>query len=285
MNIKVKISALTSILIILMLLTSCVVRKPVPSASAPANEYSASPSATADPPTTPSPSASTANPIIQTTPTPIPTPTPISAPQTVEDAAAICNAWLDNHPDLTSYAVSYWEEPDSPLPPTYQLYGEEYYELFVSPQEDESSGYSHEVLVHAKTGDLLSLFRTYWDGEIPTHTVERLDDWYNGGLYPGASSVLTPDEAIAIYNTWLEEHLDASDEPSEYVLDALSYEKYVIFGEEYYYFRAAEPYKYWYNILVHMETGDLLFMMISDGMYSLTSIEPLGDWWSANSQY
>ena len=86
---------------------------------------------------------------------------------------------------------------------------------------------------------------------------------------------LSVDEAIAIYNTWLDNHEDISS----HTLHKQYYQTFNWFGEQYYWFGADDASRYWYNILVHMETGELLFMMKSDGEYSATSIELLDDWY------
>jgi len=130
--------------------------------------------------------------------------------------------------------------------------------------------------VHAETGELLSLFRVKTDEEHLTVTVELLDDWYNDEHAEYASARLTANEAIAIYNTWIDKHFDNN---AEYRLNGQSHDEYVIFGEQYYYFHAEDGYKYWYNILVHTRTGELLFVEISDGMFGGEHIMPLDDWY------
>ena len=93
---------------------------------------------------------------------------------------------------------------------------------------------------------------------------------------PGTSSParLTAGEAREIYNTWLNDHAEIAD----YTLSDAS-ETYEWDGEDYYLFHAEEMSLYWYNILVHMETGELLFMMTSDGEEPITTVEPLDDWY------
>ena len=201
---------------------------------------------------------------------------PASIWPTFDEAKALCEAWLEAHPDLTAYAILEWDDTsDEAPPPTYSLFGEEYYEFFVSPLSDGEAWYKHIILVNAETGELLSLFGTEEDGAGMVETVEPLEDWYNEERTEYAQVRLTAEEAIGIYDAWRDEHSEISD----YRLNTQSYDKYVMFGEQYYHFRAEEYYMYWYNILVHMETGELLFMMTSDGQYPLTSIEPLDDWY------
>ena len=93
---------------------------------------------------------------------------------------------------------------------------------------------------------------------------------------PGTSAParLTADEARDIYNAWLGNRAELSD----YTIGDAS-EAYEHDGEAYYLFRADEMSRYWYNILVHMETGALLFMMTPDGEDPETTIEPLDDWY------
>ena len=86
--------------------------------------------------------------------------------------------------------------------------------------------------------------------------------------------LLAPDEARALYYTWLETHTELSDY-------ALSDETgtYKWNDEDYYWFHANEISRYWYSILVHKETGAMLFMMTSDGEEPVTTVEPLDDWY------
>ena len=51
-------------------------------------------------------------------------------------------------------------------------------------------------------------------------------------------------------------------------------------GEQYYYFPAKYIYMYYFNILVHMESGELLHFLIEDGMDPNNTIEPLDDWYN-----
>ena len=91
-----------------------------------------------------------------------------------------------------------------------------------------------------------------------------------------APARLTAGEAREIYNAWLVDHAELSD----YTLSDAN-ETYEWDGEEYYLFHAEEMSRYWYNILVHMETGELLFMMTPDGEDPETTIEPLEDWYNS----
>jgi len=200
-----------------------------------------------------------------------------------EEAKAICAAWIDGHPGLTSYEVNWMNYESEVPPPTFSLFGEAYYEFSISYLWDQSysTGYSHVALVHAVTGELLSLFMSQMEGEFLIQTIERMDDWYSGGsaAYPQAA-LLTADEAIEIYDAWVDGRTDDRDASGLYRLNSYFYSLYEIFGEQYYHFSAEEDFLYWYNILVHVDTGELLFMMISDGMFPETMIESLEDWTS-----
>jgi hypothetical protein len=258
-----------------------------PTEDEPAPEDVAPPSAIAQ---TPTPSTPLPVPTPSSMPSPSPDPTDYAdlitvseplAPNflTFDEAAAICSAWLEKHTEIPSYTIIKREyEPDETRWSTYWLLGEQCYMVYVLSGRDGTFEYSHVILVDAETGELLSLFRTKPDGECLTTTVERLDDWYNNELTEYAPARLTADNAIVIYNMWIDDRFANHAESLQYRLDGQLYEKYVIFGEPYYFFHANEDYMYWYNILVHMETGELLFMMTSDGMDPLTSIEPLDDW-------
>ena len=260
MKATAKILAITLALIMLLTFASCGDISP---------ENSAPPSATVPPPTS-SPSSDPTDPADAST-------TPPSEPTllTYDEARAICGAWLDDHADLTSYSIPDYDPYEIP-PPTYSLFGTDYYEFCVSYSWDEAyaNGHLHYILVHAETGELLSRFIIITEGERRTVTVELLDDWYTGehAAYPPA--LLTADEAMAIYDAWRDKHGDYS----EYSLNRQSYGQYVIFGEQYYYFHAEDGYMYWYNILVHMETGELLFMMIEDGMFGGEHVMQLDYW-------
>ena len=197
-------------------------------------------------------------PVIQTSPS-------------VDDSIAIYNAWLDNHDELSSYTL------DNQFYQLFDIFGEQYY-CFNS---DDPSKYWYNILVHVETGELLFMMTS--DGEYPATSIESLDDWFNS-IYaespepadtPPASVIISVDDAIEIYSTWLDEH----DEASSYTLDKQYYQTFDMFGEQYYWFNSDDPSKYWYNILVHVETGELLFMMTSDGEYPTTSIEPLLNWY------
>jgi len=109
-------------------------------------------------------------------------------------------------------------------------------------------------------------------GETPGTSVPEITE-------PGTSAParLTADGAREIYNAWLVDHAELSD----YTLSDEN-ETYEWDGEEYYLFHAEEMSRYWYNILVHMETGALLFMMTPDGEDPETTVEPLDDWYNTH---
>lgn len=230
----------------------------------------------------PSPSIlETPDPIVPADVSPTPEP-PAPTLLTFDEAREICGTWLENHADLPSYTIHEWGyAPDEIPPPTYFLFGVPYYEFLVSYRWDGASGFSHEILVQAETGELLSLYRMGSDEMNLTTTVEFLDEWYAGEPAAVAPARLTTDGAIAIYDAWLYEHSDNPEYCAEYSIDKQSSDMYVLFGEQYYLFYAKDEWKYWYKILVHMKTGELLFMMITDGMFPETSIEPLDDWYDS----
>lgn len=205
---------------------------------------------------------------------------------TFDEAREICATWLENHTDVPSEYFDEWVvDPYEIPPPTYYLFNVPYYKIFVSNCLDGASKFSHDILVQAETGALLSLSEVWLDENLQTTTVELLDDWYAAETAASAPASLTADEAIAVYDAWLQEHSDNPNDTAEYSLDKQSNSKFVLFGEQYYYFKAEDGWMYWYNILVHMETGELLFMMIEDGMFGGTTIMPLDDWYDmANVQ-
>jgi len=245
-------------------------QKPSPS---PANPSPENPSPTKPPPVKPSPDP--------TPPTDAPPP-PDTPAMTYDEAFEICVGWLVNHKDLSSYSVRKEEEEfeDYPIPSTYSLFGEWYYKFLVSYEwnEDYTFGYAHWFLVNEKTGKLLSLFRTMSDDEGMTHTVELLDAWYNGDHYDFRPELLSAVGAVAVYDAWIAKNISSYKNFYYYPLNKDFYDIYTIFGDRYYHLHAEEDYIYWYNVLVHIETDELLFMLTGDGLYPETVIEPLAEW-------
>lgn len=209
-----------------------------------------------------------------------------SALLTYDEAMAIARAWLDDHTDLpSSYTIHDWSNPPDEIPPpTYSLFGIEYYEFPMVSNWDEtySNGYVHYVLVHAETGELLSSYCDFYLGtdgkDLRDVSIEELDDWYNDSHAAYTPAVLSADESIAIYDVWKNERYGDNPDYSGLDLHRKSYGKYEIFGEQYYYFRAEDSTKYWYNILVHMGTGELLHVTIYDGMFGGEDVMLLDDW-------
>ena len=190
----------------------------------------------------------------------------------VDDAIAVYNTWLGNHDEVASYTL------ESQYYQTFDMFGEPYYWF----SANDPIRYWYHILVHMETGELLFMMKS--DGEHSGTSIEPLDDWYNSIFaessepedVPSTIASLSADDAIAVYNTWLGDH----DEVSAYTLESQYYQTFDMFGEPYYWFSAEDSMQYWYHILVHMETGELLFMMISDGEHAATSIERLEDWYS-----
>jgi len=207
---------------------------------------------------------------------------PYSSHLTYEEAYELCSDWVGKRANLSSYTV-YKEDYESydypPPPPTFFLFEDSYYEFSVYYYYDDT--YSnvnwHIVLVHEQTGEMLSRLVVRADGEPFTETLELLDDWYNGkhSVFPPAR--LTAAEAIAVYDAWMEARFEDPD-TFNFRLNGENYGKYAIFADQYYYFNADDDYAYWYNILVHMQTGELLFFLTSDGQYPEKVIETLEEW-------
>ena len=86
------------------------------------------------------------------------------------------------------------------------------------------------------------------------------------------SGLLTSDGAFAVYESWRENHPDTSEISRQS-------ETYKYNGEQYFLFPAKYTYEYYFNILVHMETGQLLYKLVTDGMNPITLIEPLDNWY------
>ena len=226
-------------------------------------------------------------PVETPTPTPPPTPTPqppdpvidepkpepqMQAPQTYEDAVAICIAWLDERSDLSSYTIYDMAEPGYPVPPTFSILEERYYEIYVVYNEGGAFEFSHLILVHEETGELASFSWMISNEEHRTYTLESLDDWYTGERVELTDALLSADEALEIYYARIDDLPPTMALFNETPMNEQSTVTFVLFGEQYYHFIAEEDYKYWFNILVHMDTGDMLFMFTSDGLYPETEI-------------
>jgi len=111
-----------------------------------------------------------------------------------------------------------------------------------------------------------------------TVTVELMDNWLADGHAEYAPALLTADEAIEIYNTWMKNRFGDNTDFSGYSLNRQSYGKYVIFGEQYYFFPTEDHTTFWYNILVNMVTGEMFFVSMHDGMFWAEDIITLDEW-------
>ena len=89
-----------------------------------------------------------------------------------------------------------------------------------------------------------------------------------------SSGLLTSDGAYAIYDFWRDKHPYAPIISRQSVI--IEHE-----GEKYYYFPAKYTYMYYYNVLVHMESGKMLGMQIEDGMDPVTTVGPIDDWYNS----
>jgi len=201
---------------------------------------------------------------------------------TYEEAMAICIAWFDARADLSHYVLNAdaeydMAEPGYPVPPTFSLFGEHYYTFYVTYDVEDETDYYHVILVHEETGELLSSTLDINDDDFPTMIMEFMDDWYRGEQAELAPALLTADEALDIYYARVNDLPDDRLFFAETRMDEQPQGKIVLFGEQYYLFGAEENHMYWYNILVHMVTGDLLFMWIHDGMYGGFEIVLLDD--------
>jgi len=202
----------------------------------------------------------------------------MQTPLSYEDAVAICAVWLDEHDGLRTYLISDMSEPGYPVPPTFSIFGENYYEVHVTYTITGTHIYSLVILVHEETGELISLTSEANDDQSFTYTMKPLDDWRIDESVELTPALLTEDEAFEIYNARVNDLPDDLIYFAETRMNSQSYIRFlVLFGEKYYLFVAEEDSMYWFNILVHADTGDLFFMYQSDGMYPETVIEPLED--------
>ena len=81
-------------------------------------------------------------------------------------------------------------------------------------------------------------------------------------------------EAREIAQAWLDDH--PIKEPN--ILES-EYDSLTVDGEEFYMFFPDSHEMYWFSILVHKETGELLSRTRSDGESPIEEIEPLDDWY------
>jgi hypothetical protein len=199
---------------------------------------------------------------------------------TYYEAMALADAWLKAHPELSSYNNHHWiDSPDEIPPPTFSLYGTKYYNYRMSYQWDEShtTGYTHNILINAQTGELLSQYAESSKGKVRTTTIELLDNWNKDEHIELPQAKITAEDAIEIYNAYIKSRFDSPDDIAGHQLNKQSYEKYVLFGKQYYLFHAEDEYKYYYNVLVNMETGELSYLEIDDGMFGGEHIMLLDD--------
>jgi len=224
------------------------------------------------PPPEPVPTPEPPEPVVESPP-----PVPNATPMTYEEAMAICIAWFDARADLSHYILNDWVEPGYPMPPTFAIFGEQYYTFYVSYNMEDEDEYYHVILVHVETGELISFAFDENDGDLPTVFVEMIEDWYLGERAEPTPALLSASEALRLYQTRMDDLPDDHDYYFEIRMDRQPQGKVVLFGELYYLFEAEENHMYWYNVLVHMVTGDLLFMWIHDGMYGGFEIMHLDD--------
>ena len=106
-----------------------------------------------------------------TTQTSSPTNELTTASLTSDEARAIAQKWLDDHPDI-QFSAAY----PNVLEHNHRnmvVDGKEYYLFHL----DNAEIYWFSILVHTETGTLLH--RLMSDGEFPVEEIEPLDDWYN----------------------------------------------------------------------------------------------------------
>jgi len=92
---------------------------------------------------------------------------------------------------------------------------------------------------------------------------------------PEAPKEYASPDAKAIAQAWLDNH--PIHEPN-ILMD--EFEDAEVDGEAYYAFFVDSIEVYWFSILVHKETGEMLCRISSDGEYPTVDIEPLDDWYS-----
>jgi hypothetical protein len=177
---------------------------------------------------------------------------------TATEARAVLQAWVDSHP------FQFVSELESG---SYEhIFGGKEYYLF-------HLGIIRlgivEILVQKETGELFHL-------SSPDNPIfEPLDDWYEKERATYLEyAFLTREEARRNLQIWIDDH---PIQPP--VILAVEYDEYTEGNDEYYLFSLDEIERYWMNFLVHKETSEMFFMMISDGEESYIEITPLDDWY------
>jgi len=110
-----------------------------------------------------------------------------------------------------------------------------------------------------------------------------MDNWLAGEHAQYAPALLTADEAVEIYNAWMKNRFGENTDFSGFSLNRQSHGKYVIHGEQYYFFPTEDRVTYWYNILVNMATGEMFFVSMHDGMFWTEDIMTLDNWFDVNA--
>ena len=82
-------------------------------------------------------------------------------------------------------------------------------------------------------------------------------------------------EARRILQMWMDNH---PFEPPAVL--ATEHREYSDENGDYYLFSLSDVQRYWMNFLVQKNTGDLFYMMISDGEETTIEIEPVDDWYN-----
>ncbi|MCL2742004.1 MAG: hypothetical protein FWE70_07885, partial [Oscillospiraceae bacterium] len=202
---------------------------------------------------------------------------PDGEPLTYYEALDLVEEWIRRHPDLTNYSAEDWSDPPYEIPPpTFGVYGNNFYDIVIASEWDESYdyGFTHRALVHDLTGYMWSIRTEVREGERPLMTIEALDDWYLEEAYEEPEPNYTPEQALAMYESFMGGYLD----DYEYTrLDPDSYRIFVIFGDWHYYFHSLDYAAYWYNVLIDMETGEMHYLASYDGMFGGTDIFSLSD--------
>lgn len=215
------------------------------------------------------------------------TPSALTRLRAYYDAIAIAEGWLDAHTDIIEYTVHDYSYLPYEIPPTtYGFLEEEYYELPTTYKRRYEPERYIVILVPAESGELLAHYTNIVSepGGLQWATiVETMDDWYNGVHAAYTPPLLSAEGALEVFESWMVNNLSEDDYNNYSTRCRLSrdvYGSYEMLGEQYYYFRAEEGMNYWYNILVHMQTGEVLFLLITDGMFGEEVVMQANDWFN-----
>lgn len=189
---------------------------------------------------------------------------------------AIATTWLDQNAENPDYKIYGSTDDVDKLFTPYALNGNQYYGFGTDNAFDSWIG----ILVNEKIGESM-LFMRYIEGDRRHTIIGWLDDYFTWQPALLSENALSLEEAIEKYEAW--RAIDEYD--CTYPLSHSTYGYYELFGELYYYLVPENETLYWYNILVHSETGEMLNLLQTDGMCPETIFTPIDEWYADTAAY